>query len=108
MEWGQGGPAGIEECPEIVASGAKGPGRLGVLPVAGKIALVLPQIPSALEKVATRNAGLRARRVQTILKHAVPEAGVSPARSTRAKCPVAMKSAPSWSARSMSRPNFKF
>ena len=35
MEWGQGVPAGIEECPEIVASGAKGPGWLGVLPAAG-------------------------------------------------------------------------
>ena len=37
MEWRQGGPAGIEECPEIVASGAKGPGRLGVRPVAGTV-----------------------------------------------------------------------
>jgi len=35
VEWGQGGPAGIDECPEIVASGAKDPGRLGVLPVVG-------------------------------------------------------------------------
>ena len=35
MEWGQDGPPGIEECPEIVASGEKGPGRLGVVPDAG-------------------------------------------------------------------------